>query len=324
MLDNTQYNEIAERIHARKLDAEVKFQEHREALLRKYPELRMIYSDRSANAVKKAAARINNDFLALRKAEEAEAALNQRENELIEKFSLSGMDLAPVYFCPLCKDTGYLNGEKCRCFRDEELKLLYGASNLSSLVTHENFNSIFFDCYDKTSTDGKPSIYDKMTKIIDYCKHYAKTFSEKNESIIFFGPTGVGKTFLSSCIANEVLKNHSSVLYFSSVTLFELLSKELRDGSESEDARELSQDLISCDLLIIDDLGTELLNSYTNSRLFYIINERLLRQKNTIISTNLSPSQIKERYSERIASRIMTGYTVIPVAGDDLRLKLHH
>ena len=141
----------------------------------------------------------------------------------------------------------------------------------------------------------------------------------KPKNIFFYGNTGVGKTFLSNCIAKELLDAGYSVIYFTAFQLFDILSKGVFE--KDADAIAAHQNIFDCDLLIIDDLGTELSNSFTTSQLFLCVNERILRQKSTIISTNLNLEQIAEIYSERTLSRISSNYSFIKLFGDDIRIK---
>ncbi len=151
------------------------------------------------------------------------------------------------------------------------------------------------------------------------CHDFIDNFENKPKNIFFYGNTGVGKTFLSNCIAKELLDAGYSVIYFTAFQLFDILSKGVFE--KDADAIAAHQNIFDCDLLIIDDLGTELSNSFTTSQLFLCVNERILRQKSTIISTNLNLEQIAEIYSERTLSRISSNYSFIKLFGDDIRIK---
>ena len=144
-------------------------------------------------------------------------------------------------------------------------------------------------------------------------------FDSTFANLYFFGDTGIGKTFLSNCIAKELLDSGHSVIYFTAFQLFDILSKGVFE--KDADAIATHQNIFDCDLLIIDDLGTELSNSFTSSQLFLCLNERILRQKSTIISTNLNMNQVADIYSERVLSRITNNYTIIKLFGEDIRNK---
>ena len=138
--------------------------------------------------------------------------------------------------------------------------------------------------------------------------YFIDDFDHKPKNLLFYGKTGVGKTFLTNCVAKELLDHGYSVIYFTAFQLFDILSKGVFE--KDSDAIATHQNIFDCDLLVIDDLGTELINSFTSSQLFLCVNERLIRQKSTIISTNLSVERIKESYSERTFSRILDSYTL--------------
>jgi DNA replication protein DnaC len=151
------------------------------------------------------------------------------------------------------------------------------------------------------------------------CQNFIADFDNKPKNLFFYGDTGVGKTFLSNCVAKELLEQGKSVIYFTAFQLFDILSKGVFE--RDADAIAAHQNIFDCDLLIIDDLGTEFANSFTTSQLFLCVNERILRNKSTIISTNLDMNQIVDIYSERTLSRIISNYSIIKLFGDDIRIK---
>lgn len=160
-----------------------------------------------------------------------------------------------------------------------------------------------------------------MEVVVRQCREFAQQYPDKGNSILFTGGTGVGKTFLTNCIAKELIDRCISVIYLSSNELFEIFSKYKFGRDSEEDVEESYRYILDCDMLIIDDLGTELNNSFVSSQLFYCINERIGRKKGTIISTNLSMGMLKDTYSDRVTSRIMSNYRVIPLYGADIRMK---
>jgi DNA replication protein DnaC len=159
---------------------------------------------------------------------------------------------------------------------------------------------------------------------VEECQHFIRDFENKPKNLFFYGNTGVGKTFLSNCVAKELLDNGYSVIYFTAFQLFDILSKGVFE--KDADAIAAHQNIFDCDLLIIDDLGTELSNAFSTSQLFLCVNERILRQRSTIISTNLNLNQVSDTYSERTFSRVLNNYNLIKLFGDDIRIqkrKLH-
>ncbi|MEG0369556.1 MAG: ATP-binding protein, partial [Hungatella sp.] len=229
------------------------------------------------------------------------------------------------YRCADCKDTGYIGGSKCHCFKQEQIKLLYAQSNIDQAIQNENFAVFSYDFYDRTRSVPElgMTVADYMKQVYGWCKEFADNYSTKGGNLIFTGSTGVGKTFLTNCIAKELIDRYQSVIYLSANDLFDVFSKNKFSYEPEEEMRDLYQYILDCDLLIIDDLGTELNNTFVSSQLFYCINERLLRKKGTIISTNLSITMLRDTYSDRISSRIMSQYSIIPLYGDDIRTKKH-
>ena len=232
--------------------------------------------------------------------------------------------LKPVYECADCKDTGYIDGRKCHCFEKLIVQYLYSQSNLKDVLEHENFSHFNLDFYpdDYTEEATGETPRDNMRHVLETVKSYLSGFSDTPGNLLLYGNTGVGKTFLTNCIAKELLDKSHTVVYLTSLKLFDILEscKFDRDLSQTRKNASLSY-LLSSDLLIIDDLGTELNNSFTSSQLYHCIDTRLTNHRSTIISTNLSFDDLRERYSERIFSRITSNYTLLKITGDDIRLK---
>lgn len=268
----------------------------------------------------------NNSNLSL---EEFRTRLKNLKNEKLNLlkdngFSPDYMDIR--YKCPDCKDTGYVNNIKCHCFKKAEIEILYKQSNLSEILKIENFGSFNIDFFDDTKTDSITGKTPKqnMTIALDICHNFIDNFNypdSKYKNLLFFGKTGVGKTFLTNCIAKELLEKGISVIYLSAIGFFDILS-DAAFSRNSEDAKNKENQLFDCELLIIDDLGTELSNSFTNSAFFNVVNERLISNKATIISTNLDFSELMERYSERISSRLTRDYSFLKIYGEDLRHRI--
>ena len=152
------------------------------------------------------------------------------------------------------------------------------------------------------------------------CQNFVKNFNSDYHNLFFYGTVGTGKSFLSSCIAKELIEQGKLVIYFSSAQLFETLSRSTFDRNSEEAASGIYEDIYECDLLIIDDLGTELTNAFVSSQLFSCLNNRHLRRKSTIITTNLSLEELRDRYSDRIFSRITSNYGMCKLTGHDIRI----
>jgi DNA replication protein DnaC len=228
------------------------------------------------------------------------------------------------YHCSKCKDTGFIGNEKCSCFKQAAADLIYAQSNIKSQLEKENFSTFSFKYYSDDYIDETIGLspLSNMQKIVASCKSFIRHFDKKKENLLFMGNTGVGKTFLANCIARELLDRGYTVIYLTAFGLFDILEKHKfgRDEAGTYEADTKYDYILDCDLLIIDDLGTELSNSFTVSQLYYILNERLLKQKSTIISTNLSLENLNNNYSERIYSRIISNYTISRIIGTDIRL----
>jgi DNA replication protein DnaC len=228
------------------------------------------------------------------------------------------------YHCNRCKDTGFIGNDKCNCFKQSIADVIYAGSNIKSVLEHENFSTFSFEYYSDDSIDETTGLspLSNMQKIVAGCKSFIRHFNKKNDNILFLGNTGVGKTFLVNCIAKELLDRGYTVIYLTAFRLFDILEKH-KFGKEEESTYEAANQfeyILDSDLLIIDDLGTEMNNSFTTSQLYLIINERLLKQKSTIISTNLSLDNLNTNYSERIYSRIISNYSIRRIIGEDIRL----
>lgn len=227
------------------------------------------------------------------------------------------------YHCPDCQDTGYIGTQKCHCFRQAIIDLLYSQSNLSDFPGQASFSGFSLEYYSDQKTDSITGLTARQTaqRTLEECRNFVKNFDASFENLFLYGDTGLGKTFLSHCIARELLETAHSVIYFSAFRLFDLFA-DAAFGRTTEDAQsELEQHVFDCDLLIIDDLGTEMTNTFVSSQLFLILNERILRRKSTLISTNLNLGTFADIYSERVFSRISSSYTMLKLIGDDIRIQ---
>lgn len=324
-LSNAQYDEIMRGYQSRQLHNRHLTQERLDAVYKKVPQLKTINDQIAALSVEAARKKLADDPSGSQLAKEKIEDLREEKAALL---AINGFDesvFEPVYTCKDCKDTGYVDGEKCHCFKQEVINVVYSQSNIKNILEKENFNSFTYEYYSDEEinpTTGLSSL-DTAKRAVEECLYFIKDFDNKPKNLFFYGNTGVGKTFLSNCVAKELLEKGNSVIYFTAFQLFDILSKGVFD--RDADAIAAHQNIFDCDLLIIDDLGTEFANSFTTSQLFLCVNERLLRQKSTIISTNLNLNQMIDMYSERTWSRISSNYTLIKLFGDDIRIqkKLH-
>lgn len=224
------------------------------------------------------------------------------------------------FSCNECRDTGFTQGgQKCKCFKQQLITKAYDMSNLSNVLKKENFKTFNLSLFSDEPFDGQSlSPKQNMLDILNVSEGFVFNFEENNEeNLLFYGETGLGKTFLTNCIAKALLDRGKIVIYQTSFKLLEIL-EDLRFNNDTKDRTKYNL-LFEADLLIIDDLGTEMTNTFTNSEIFNIINSRLLSNKKTIVSTNLSPKEMMDRYDDRIFSRLFSKFTVLHFYGKDLR-----
>lgn len=309
-------------------DYEQRQLQNRDALMRRYdavyeaiPEYRTLESSISHLSVQHGKELLFGNETALTTLKEELAALRKQKTMLLRSHGFPEDYLELQYQCIDCKDTGYIDNKKCHCFKKAIIALLYEQSNLKEILDLENFQTFRIDYYsdsfiDKTGRSSKQIILDALK----VCQQFVANFSTTPSNLFLYGDVGIGKTFLTNCIAKELMDRECSVLYFSSSKLFSIFAKNAFDKSDI-DAQNMYEYIFDCDLLIIDDLGTELTNAFVTSQFFTCINERLLTRKSTIISTNLSLDTLADLYTERAFSRITSNYTMLKLIGDDIRIK---
>ena len=321
-LTNAQYDEIMRGYDKRQLQNKYIHDKRIEEAYRKAPRLREIDSEIASASVRQAYRLMDGDENALAA---LRLAIDDYKEERAALLSTLGYPLdyfEPIYTCPDCHDTGYIDGQKCHCFKQAIINTVYSQSNIREILSRENFSTLSFDYYSdeqKNPATGLSALATAKLAVTN-CHEFIDNFENKPKNIFFYGNTGVGKTFLSHCIAKELMDSAYSVIYFTAAGLFDILAENTFGKRQDKDS-DVFEHIYDCDLLIIDDLGTELPNSFTVSQLFICLNERILRQKSTIISTNLALEDIKSIYSERTFSRISSNYTILRITGDDIRIQ---
>lgn len=218
------------------------------------------------------------------------------------------------YTCPKCEDKGFAEGRMCECHKQILRRMAYEKLCGRFPLDKCRFDNFRLEYYSDSGTGITPR--KRMRSVYDFCKSYAAYFSSSSPNVLMCGETGLGKTHLSLAIAGEVINKGRGVIYASAQNILNCLENEKFGRSEKTDT-ELN--LIECDLLILDDLGAEFKTQFTVSAVYNIINSRLLSGKPTIISTNLSVKEIESSYSQRIASRILSEYTILQFDGTDIR-----
>lgn len=321
-LNNSQYDTIMRMYDAKQSHARAVLNSRYEEISVRIPEYDELRKETAAVAAEAARAAIRGDMSKRDKLSQKLDSINEEKHILLTSAGYPQDYLDLHYDCPLCQDTGFVNGSKCRCFKQAAIDLLYNQSNIKKILLLENFSNFNYDWYSEDYIDPVSGI-SALENIVNITKNVNSFLSDfpSGDNLLFYGDTGVGKTFLTHCIAGELLEKGYSVLYLSAIDLFDLFSKYAFDNDSEADYRDVFSQILDCELLIIDDMGTELVNSFTNSRLFYCINERILAGLSTIISTNLSLEELMNTYSERIFSRLTMSYQIFKIFGDDIRLK---
>lgn len=322
-LKNTQYDEIMREYYRKQTEDRHEQEERIRLASEAVPELSAIDRQIASLSVSSARKALEGDENALLHLREDIKALSDRKAALLTSHGYPADYLEMHYHCPDCQDTGYIGQEKCHCFRQAVIDLLYTQSNIREILEEENFDYFSFRYYSDTAVSPATGLSSlaTMKKLVGECMDFIRNFDTEFQNFFFYGDTGVGKTFLSHCIARELLKTAHSVIYFSAFELFDLLGRTTFQRTETEEeTKNMHAYIFDCDLLIIDDLGTELTNSFISTQLFLCINERLARRKSTIISTNLGLNVFRDTYSERVFSRITSSYKMRKFFGDDIRI----
>lgn len=323
VLTNSQYEQLMAGYYDKQLRSNHIMEKRQREVREAIPEIQELDRQIRLLSYKHASARLEGEMDSLDLTEEIQKIRDQKDH-LLTEHGFAADYLKPVYECTDCQDTGYIDGVKCHCFEREIVRFLYSQSNLQDILEHENFSQFHLEYYpnDYTEEATGQTPRDNMRGILDTVKSFLSGFSDTPGNLLLYGNTGVGKTFLTNCIAKELLDRSYTVVYLTSLNLFDILEKSKFDRTMSQTEKEASLSyILASDLLIIDDLGTELNNSFTSSQLYHCIDTRLTSNRSTIISTNLSFDDLRERYSERIFSRITSSYTLLKITGDDIRLK---
>jgi DNA replication protein DnaC len=323
-LQNNQYDMLLSEYTRKQNRAKRNQALHFEQVSKAIPEFSELDASIGQLSVAAATAALNGDNSLMESLPSQIAKIEKQKVELLTKAGYPKDYLEPKYECPDCKDTGYIGNEKCHCLKRNIVDYLYSQSNIKHILDVENFNhfncDLYPDDYVEESTGMTPR--DNIRNILVTAREFVRDFDKKNGNLLLYGTTGVGKTFLSHCIAKELLDRSRTVVYLTSLELFDILEKYKFDRDQAAKAKSAQLAyILDCDLLIIDDLGTELTNNFVSSQLYQCIDSRLLRQRSTIISTNLSFDDLSKHYSERIFSRITSNYQLLKITGDDIRLK---
>ena len=298
------------------------FARRREALYRAEPELQQIEQQLRGTVSKIIADAIRSGTdpnPAIRVIKDENMELQRRRAELLLGlgYPMDALEEKPA--CTLCNDSGFNGTRVCTCLQtyyNEQQK-----QELSQLLDlgNQSFDTFSLDWYSNHVSERQGcSAREQMEQVFETCSNFARRFGKHQDNLLLTGFPGVGKTFLSACIAREVTERGFSVVYDTAASVFRYM--EDAQFRRDEEGDEAVQRFLRCDLLILDDLGTEMNSTFVQSALYRIVNDRLLSGKSTVINTNMPPHELGTRYSPAILSRIEGQYEVLPCFGDDIRL----
>ncbi len=314
MITNVQYQALITEYERIRTKNRHLLDERKEEIYSRIPQYKEVCDKVSSLCIAQGKKMLLGDTQALSRMKEQLRMLSEEKARLLSDHGYPADYLEPIYDCPDCQDTGYLTDQsKCRCMKQKMISHLYEQSGLMHLIETENFEHLSMEYY-----DGEDRV--KFEKAVQSAKTFVTDFDSHYHNLFFYGTVGTGKSFLSCCIAKELLDRGNSVIYFSARSLFDRISEYTFRTKDKEALAQFYNDLHGCDLLIIDDLGTEVVNTFVASELFSCLNERHLRQKATIISSNISLEELRDHYSERLFSRITSNYELLKFTGQDIRM----
>ncbi len=312
-LTNAQYESIIREYEEKQIKSRHILEARLLDIRTSYPEYAALEDDVSSLSVSYTKRLIDGETDAKRKLSDALRALTLKKEAFLAKKGYPADYLASVYDCPDCHDTGYAGLEKCHCFKRRIIELLYRQSNLAGTLLQENFDTLDYSYF------SEPALSD-YKKAVTVSKAFVESFDQTSQNLLFMGTVGTGKTFLSNCIAKALIDSAHSVIYFSAASLFDTFAGYMF-GKDKAAFDNFCNDLYHCDLVIVDDLGTELESSFVTSCFFSFLNERQQLGKSTLITTNLNLQELNQKYSDRICSRIIGNYEICLLTGADIRIR---
>ena len=298
------------------------FQRIRNEIFQRLPRLREIDLQRRSNVAGLISEALKNGTdiqMAMRIAKEENQKLDCEERELLSSLNLPEDALKEKYICNYCRDTGYENGKICRCIQEQAVLKQKKQLSVMLDITEQSFDRFNLDLFDNQIGPDGESDRSRMEMVRNVCMDFCDHFKNHADNLFVSGPCGTGKTFISGCIAREISNQGFSVCYDTAAHIFSVFQAERFTNDET--AADLAQKYLKCDLLILDDLGTEYTSASTISSLYTIVNQRMVEKKSTIINSNLTLEGLKGKYSPQIYSRIAGSYRYIYLTGKDLRLE---
>lgn len=320
------YRATKAKMEERRTRAERKAEQIREDVYRKVPRIAELEKEISSCGILAVRAVVNGGDVrsATENLRDKSLAMQSEVKKLLAENGYDENCFEPQYHCQYCRDTGYIEKDGrtvyCPCFKRLLTATACEELNRTAplrLSTFESFDLNYYSHEIDRETGVSP--YDKMQKIYNYCVQYAKTFTTESKSLLLRGGTGLGKTHISLAIANEVTKRGFGVIYVSAPMLMSTLSN--MHFSKESNENEYFEMLANCDLLIVDDLGTEFSTQFSTTQFYNLCNSRMLLRKPIILNTNLSVNELEKSYSSRFISRIYGEGVRLNFVGEDIRLK---
>ena len=296
--------------------------ERRDILYARIPRLKEIETELSSTMsqiIASALGRGTDPAPAIRVIRDSNLELQRERREILVAYGYDEDYLNDEPHCPLCRDSGYRGSAVCACL--QEYYAREQISELSSLLNmgSETFETFDFNWYAADRGNYRRAPREVAERNFDVCQDYAYQFSPRSGNLLLFGAPGLGKTFLSACIARVVSESGHSVVYDTASHVFaQFEAVKFRRDEDDVPSADVER-YLDCDLLIMDDLGTEMLTTFVQSAFYQIVNGRLIRGKKTIINTNLTPDEIGARYGSAVQSRIEGEYELLPFIGEDIR-----
>ena len=317
------FHEILRELDTLRTRKEADARRKREVVYMEFPRLEAIDMEmallgtKTARAVLSGNQNIDEIIIGLK---DAQKKLETEKKEIFQKNYISPKEFEVQYSCVECKDTGFIETQRCICLKHRLMDKLYDQSNVRDIIRAENFECFNLNLYSSVKVASENSSpKDNMVKAFRRSLTFVEEFN-KGENILMYGSTGLGKTFLCNCIAGALLEKGHTVLYLTAGQLFRKLEEQRFQKNDEAEAEEWDKELLEAELLIIDDLGTEFATIFTASELFRIVNDRKLAGKSIIISTNLTPNRLTDHYSDRVTSRLMGEFETMKFFGEDIRI----
>lgn len=309
------YARIKEEYDGKYLRAQEAAQFRRAEVHAALPEIAEIDRTLSQTGLRIFEATMCSDMAEIEKINKENSALLEKRAEILKIAGFPPDYTEIKYECDICGDTGTLDNRMCICMRKKLIAAGFESSGMSDLIKKQSFDNFSLDYYKKSPDNLK-----RMTAIYDILKKFAENFNaETSQNIAMFGGTGLGKTHLSSAVASKVIEKGNDVYYTSAPNMFADFEEKRFGNSASYDVTGDVSQYFTCDLLIIDDLGAEVVNQFTVSCLYNVINTRINRHKPTMISTNLTRDELQKKYTDRVSSRIVGEFVTLPFIGEDIR-----